>query len=254
MINMIKINLLPQDMSGGKGAVAGEQSSGAMLVVLILVFVFGANAALAGYLYMSGNEASRRLVAVEAEHKEITEKLNKQQVTFRANNASLERMKRLISVAEQLDPPERVLWARKLNMLPMLVPDGVFLTELNVTQQSREVETPESIKRRNEWSKKKTGPQPEVERIRNIQQTLLMSGIAYVADGSDNQRLQQINTFYRNLQSKPVKLPFDQEEANFMVGFAGRPDVASAVTTQTFDGRQVSSFSFSLKTKPLQVN
>lgn len=252
---MIKINLLPQDLAQG-GARSGGSSSpsgGTFLVVLVLFVLFAANVGLGGYIWVSLSGAEARFNELTEQGKQIEKELKETEVAYNDTTTSLERMQKLIDVANALDPADRLLWSRKLNQLSGgLVPEGIYLTGMTVAQRITERETPESIKARNEWAKAKKGPQPPTVKVPIITQTMAIEGIAHVQDGTATQRLEQIVAFYQNLQKKGIKLPFDGAETKFQDGFG--PIIDSApVSTVKVSGRDVSKFRFNLTTKPLTV-
>jgi Tfp pilus assembly protein PilN len=254
---MIKINLLPQEMIGGAKSSASSGGGGTALVVLILLLIFGLDIAVGAYLFKLQNDAKQELASVTKEYDGVKKSLDAMEVQYNETRMDIERMEKLIKVAEALDPSDRLLWARKLNMLPSLVPEGVYLTEINVSQKVREKETDESIKARNDYVKAKAankakGPMPPIVKIPVITQQLDLRAIAYVPDGTSTQRLQQLNAFYKNLQSKDVQVPFDREPKRFMEGF--QPVIQpSSLLGKVMDGREVSVFSFTLQTIPLEI-
>jgi Tfp pilus assembly protein PilN len=251
---MIKINLLPEDMMGGKGGggIASTESTGSVIVTLVLLVLFGANAAFGGYLLYTKSNTQARLTEAKAEAEQIKADLKETETTYRTAQADIQRMERLIDVARSLAPPNRLLWSRKLNMLPLLVPEGVFLEGIEVSQTVTERETEDSIKRRNDWMKTKRGNPPAVVRVPVYQQVLRLQGIAYVPDGTDTQRLQQFIEFVRNIQEKAVKLPFEAEPRQFMTHFNAQADFFP-VSQKTIAGRNVTEFRVDLRTKPLTI-
>lgn len=250
---MIKINLLPQEMAGGRASSSGPSGGGSAIVALVLMLAFGVNILIAGFLYHRYQTAETELKSAKAAEKAALDELKNTEVSYNERRLSLERMEKLIQVADKLDPVDRLLWSRKLNAVPLLIPQGVFLTELNVTQRITETETPESIQRRNDYAKAKKGTPPEVEKVPNISQILTMNGISYVDQGSDTQRLDQINTFYRNLLGKKVKLPFDKEETSFMEGFVPLIE-PSPYSASKIEGRDVFNFKFTITTRSITIN
>lgn len=249
---MIKINLLPQEMAGGRaGAGAPSGGAGSALVFMILLIVFVLDAAIAGVLFVNWNKAKSEYESVKKQSDAVAKELKETEVLYSETKSSLERMSKLIAVARALDPPDRLLWSRKLNALPLLVPEGVFLTQVQVKQKVSEKETPESLKRRNEWEKstnKNKGPAPIKEMVPLYQQTLTVDGVAYVQDGTDNQRLQQIVRFQGNLRDGKVKLPFDKETTSFMDGFIPTV-IPSPLSGTQLEGRDVTNFKFTINTK-----
>jgi hypothetical protein len=251
---MIKINLLPQEMAGGRGGGQGASvGSGAALVTLVLAGIFFANVALGGWLFVIWNKARSEYDTAKAEADKVAKELKETEVQYSATKMSIERMETLVKVADALAPADRLLWSRKLNALPMLTEDGVYLTEMQVLQKVTDKETPESLKRRNEWEKTKKGTPPEIQKVPVFAQTLTLDGLAYVPEGTENQRLDKIITFNKNLKDKKVRLPFDKEESSFLHGFVGIVLVSPVQVTKS-DGRDVTKFKFTINTKPVTID
>ncbi len=249
---MIKINLLPQEMAGARAGGAESQGTGTALVALILLILFGADLAIGGYLFFTYTSVDEREDQIEAEAAQVQAELEEVESQYTEVNTNLERMQKLIQVAEALDPPDRLLWSRKLNQLPLLVPDGVFMTQLNVNRQVNEVETEASIKRRNEWEKEREGSPPTPVKVPVYTQTLNLHGVAHVDQGSETQRLQQIVQFHSKLMDERVTLPFDEEPSRFIDGFTPRFRL-SPVSTGQIMGREVSEFIFTIDAKKMKV-
>lgn len=249
---MIKINLLPQELAGAKAAGPSFQAGGSLLIALVAIVLLVVNVGLGGYMYFQYSDAMAERNRLQREADAIEEELAETEVQYEEMKTSIERMERLISVAEALDPPDRILWARKLNMLPLLVPEGVYLTEIEVTRNVRLVETDAYLDARNRWEREREGPPPEVEREPVISQTLVLQGVAYVDGGTPNQRLEQLIRFSDNLRGDSVRVPFDREPAFFMEGFTGgiRP---SPVSGARIEGREVSRFSFTMNTQARRI-
>jgi hypothetical protein len=104
-------------------------------------------------------------------------------------------------VAMALSPRNRVFWSEKINMLSRARMDlAVYVTKLVLTEKIDEIETPESVKRREEWKnskRKDTEPEPKPIKRPIINQTLHVEAIAYGND--DPQRLRQIVAFQEAL-------------------------------------------------------
>lgn len=255
---MIKINLLPQEMIGGKasGPSPAGANAGSLLVTLVLLLLFATNAFAGFLLYKSWSEASNAHAEVSRNAKKAKAELQATELRYKDTKGSIERMQKLLKVAEQLDPADRLLWSRKLNMLPYLVPEGVYLTEIRVAQTTREKDSDESVKARNDWAKstdkKKSAQPPPLVKIPVIFQTLTMRGISHVPDGTGVQRLQQITSFYRGMRDQKVQVPFDKEPMSFMDGFSNLP-VPAPVLGRSLEGREVSVFSFTIVTKSTEL-
>jgi len=244
---MIKINLLPQEMMGAgaqrTGSIGGGSAPG-VIVAAVLIILFGANITVGGYIYTRWSGANSSFTSEKAKSDKVKADLKKTQVDYESTRASVDRMEKLISVATSLDPVGRVLWARKLNMLPSLVPEGIFLTKISITRRVTTKETPESIQGRAEWEKKKKGEAPVKVENPVYTQTLILEGISYVPQGLDTQRLDQIIVFFKNLSEKKVRLPADKVDASFMDGLT--VITPSPVSQSTLEGRDVSSFVFTI--------
>ena len=255
---MIKINLLPQEMIGGKaaGPSPAGANAGSLLVTLVLLLLFATNAIVGFLLFSRWSAASTRHTEISIKAKKAKSDLQDTELRYKDTKGSIERMQKLLKVAQQLDPPDRLLWSRKLNMLPYLVPEGVYLTQIAVTQTTREKDSDESVKARNDWAKstdKKKSPQPPpLVKIPVIFQTLTLRGISHVPDGTGVQRLEQITGFHRNMVTQKVQVPFDKEPKSFLDGFINRP-VPTSVLGKTLEGREVSVFSYSLITTSTEL-
>ncbi len=237
------------------GSTGGGASSESALVAIVVILALVVNGALGAYIFYSKNSAQASYNVAKAEHDRVKTELEATAVEYEEMQLTIERMTRLISVAESLDPVDRVLWSRKLNQLPLLIPEGVYLTGISVNQDVKRVETPESIQKRNTWTRSKQknkGPEPEKEFESRITWTMRLDGVAYRDGATAEQRLEQIVRFYRNLENNTVRLPFDKEESSYMEGIAGKIEVSS-VTGGTMQGREVSNFNFTMKTDPLTI-
>lgn len=253
---MIKINLLPQEMTGGRPggkSAAASQSSGTALVVLLFLVLFVVNAGLAAWIYLQYSEAEQRVADARAEAAEVKEELNAKQQAVEAVQLSIQEMEKLIAIAEELDPPDRFLWSKKLNMLPNVVPEGVYLTQIQVSETIVERETPESIAARTAWQQERQGSPPPVVKMPQFTQTLSLQGVSYVPDGTPGQRLDQIIRFQTNLRDERVVLPFENMEERFVEGFTGNIDPSAPVVADEVAGRDVSTFTFQLITKPMRI-
>lgn len=251
---MIKINLLPEEMAAGKEGrqATFSENPGSLLVAVVLLVIFSANAAVGGYLLITKSSAENRLEMAKSESERIKASLSETESLYRTEQADLRRMERLISVARSLAPADRLMWARKLNMLPLLVPEGVYLEMIEVSQNVNERETEESIRRRNEWMRNKRGQSPPVERVPVYNQTLRLQGIAYVPDGTDTQRLSQLLEFFRALAEKQVQLPFENEPTSFMKNFRTNVNLFP-MTQKRVAGRDVTEFRVDLQARPMTI-
>lgn len=81
---------------------------------------------------------------------------------------------------------------------------------------------------------------------------MTLDGVSHVDQGNPNARLDQITAFFRNLQSRQVTLPFRKETRSFMEGFMPTID-PSPVSSTTIEGREVSRFKFTMRTKSTTI-
>ncbi|MBI1293241.1 hypothetical protein GC173_18710 [bacterium] len=248
---MIKINLLPQEMAG-RGGSASSGDSGGALVALVLALILLLNVGVGAYVLVKRNAALEVLNNEKALAAKVEKDLKETKIEYDEVSANLDGMRKLIELAERLDPPDRVLWSRKLNALPLLAPQGVFLTQIDLTQKITEVDTPESTAAYNEWARRRRGPQPVIEKVPVITQQLVMKGISYVEQGSSTQRLEQYEQFVTNLRAKKVKLPFDTAPSSFMEGLVDLVQL-SPFSQSTIQGRDVGNFTVTLNTKPVTI-
>lgn len=252
---MIKINLLQQE-AGGSRALAGPSMSapggGTFMVAGILLAAFVVILGYGGLRFFTWQndvaatqQVRNRAAALEREIRQKEDQFEELQEIERV-------LRNQIALLETLDPPDRLFWAEKLNLLPMYVPDGVFLTTIRVTESSREVETAESRRRQDDWRRRPArtrGPQPPQQYQTVITQQLQLDGVSYVTDGTSDNRLALITTFLRDLQTKEVTSPSTGEPTMFMNNF--RDITYSNIEGVTLAGRECSRFSFTLRARPI---
>jgi hypothetical protein len=189
---MIKINLLPRE-PGKKAPGAPASPSGGLgvnpflLWILVLVILYLAGAGGFYYAYMESVKINRAYqeVASRKEQKQKAVEAAKKQLMEQA--PEIEDIERRYEVARALSPENRVFWSEKLNMLALARRDlAVYITKLELTEKVDEVETPESIKRREEHKAKKlAGPEPAPVKRPIINQSLKIEAIAYGRDAQE---------------------------------------------------------------------
>jgi len=258
---MIEINLLQQEGRSKAAAATTEPSvnAGNLLVAVVLLIAFLIVGAVF-YVSFAGTSALR------SEYNELSSQRARLQNETRTMEREYENLRETLEVLRNqdmilsvLDPEDRLFWAEKLNILPSYMPDGVYLTRIRVTEDVREVETPESRAAYEEWQRaqRRRGATPtdapQRTMIPVIQQRLVLNGVAYVADGTSAQRLERIIQLYSNLEDMKVELPFSGEEVAFMDNMM--PGVSYRPFNQgTMGGREVTEFEFVLQTRPAQPN
>lgn len=207
---MIKINLLPSEAGGGRAAGAPRRTSSSgpspapfyLLLAVLYIAALGAGY----YVYSTGEEAARRVAERTAERESLKKKVAAQQEEFAAQNLLSQEIEEKYAVVEALGPQNRIFWSEKVNMIAMARLNlAVYVTKIELEEQIDERETPESVKRREEWKAAKeknpklTAPEPQAVKQPVINQTLNIQAIAYGNDSS--QRLAQIRNFYENLNA-----------------------------------------------------
>ena len=155
-----------------------------------------------------------------------------------------------LEILRALDPPNRLLWSEKLNMLAELIPDGIYLTQIKLTESVSEVQTKESRQRYNEWVKKgKKGKAPKIVKKPIITQRLFLYGVARAETPED--RLRLVSKFSEALKNFKWKTP-KGEIHSFYEHFVGEIDTRELVATRV-EGIPVTRFTFILKTKPFST-
>lgn len=263
---MIRVNLLPSDQSsrrrpaagGGPPAPGGAGSPMISLlsVVIALVLIGGSGFA----SYYKWNEANT--VRAELEEKQDTKK--KLERTVKEKGQEYEALKekyaraiRKIQVLLMLDPPDRLLWAEKLNMIADLRPDGVAVTTMELREKVDMIETPESLEVRAAFNKvpaaeRRGRKEPQPVKVPIIRQTFTVRGVAY--DPQQSNRLTHIKNFYDALLEYFRKME-DGSIRRFMDGFQQEPpptygdmkDIENYLKT----GRRVTEFVITIETKAI---
>lgn len=253
---MIKINLLPQEVPGKSAAAAPARTGGGgAIVALLLIFAFAVVAIAGGFVYnvkRSAEAETERLKAQENARKNERAELQRQHADVQE---ALQTLRNQVAVLEILDPEDRLFWAKKLNILPMFVPDGVFLTSIGMEENVKEVETPESRRAYDAWRKRKdkNAPQPPRVYVPVITSGLRLNAVAYVADGTSDQRLELILDFYRRLETQTATVPFSGEEVGFLENMI-RAINSEEYSTDSVEGREVTKFSFFMNSIPVTMN
>lgn len=251
---MIQINLLPQDQAKGTATVkTASAGGGGVAVALVLLFAFVVVIAAGGFAFFLQAQSVAKREAKQAALTRVQNEIKDKEKAAAEVKATRDALRNQIRVLETLNPSDRLYWAKKLNILPLLMPDGVYLTQLRMTEDIKEVETRESQRRQQEWQRKPArtrGARPAREMLPIITQTLVFEGIAYVPDGTSDQRLDKIIEFISALQSAEVPVPFTNEPTNFMEGFVPRINWDEFGDTRAA-GRVVQQFQMSLTSRPM---
>ncbi len=251
---MIKLNLLQQEGSArsASGPSMSAPGGGTFLVAGILMAAFVVILGYGGMRYIQMDRDNRETATVRGEAQKLDADIKRKEEQFEELRELERVLRNQIALLETLDPPDRLFWAEKLNLLPLYVPDGVFLTTIQVTESSREVETADSRRVQEAWLKKPArsrGPQPPQNFQTIISQQLRLDGVSYVADGTSDDRLALITTFLRDLQTKEVAAPGTGQTTSFFRNF--RSIDYAPIEGVTIAGRECSKFSFTLRARPI---
>lgn len=255
---MIRINLLPVEARkrrGVKRAIPPEaglppvpKEGGVSAVVIgILIICFGLVGFL-GFMIYKQKVADEQLLQ---EKKKAVAEYEKKIKDIEQKYADLKKRMELTSneleILRALDPPNRLLWSEKLNMLAELIPDGIYLTQIKLTETVSEVQTKESKQRYEEWVRKgKKGKAPKIVKKPIITQRLFLYGVARAETPED--RLRLISKFSEALKNFKWRT-HKGEIHSFYEHFTGEIDTQEIVATR-IEGIPVTRFTFILKTKP----
>jgi Tfp pilus assembly protein PilN len=245
---MIKINLLPPEIIGRKRKERPLVPKTSTLIILIIILSYVLVAAEAWWVYNKNAASQNEIAALKAERdakKKDIEKISKE---FKELKALKELATNQIEILNSLDPPNRLLWSEKINMLAELIPRNVYLTAITMTEKVDMIITAESRRRIDEWEKgnKKTPKPPEIKKP-VITQTLRLSGITY--DENSEERLQRVVDFYYALKDFSTKSASGQVR-RFMDNF--RDDIQIApIASDRVEGVTVHKFEFAITTKPI---
>jgi F0F1-type ATP synthase membrane subunit b/b' len=266
---MIKIDLLPREggakpkkprPGGGGGAPKAQGGSAVMsLVILVVGGLMLGGAGFAGYTvwdtvqkgYALKDEKERKKKKLQDEAKEKKEE-------FEALEQKYEKAVDKARVLLMLDPPDRLLWAEKLNMLAEMRPDGVALTTIKLVEKVKMIETPASKKRKAEYEANKGKKEfrgmekPVKEEMPLISQTFTIIGVAYSQQPA--KRLDDITKFGDLIEEYHVDME-DKSVRRFMNNFVPEVKIGDLQVLDDYlkSGRNVTQFEFTLQTKTVEV-
>lgn len=203
---MIKINLLPPE-AGKRPLTAAKKASGPSAAPYYLLLALLYVGALYGayWAYQQNAKATALLARKTTERDKKKAEVKRREADFEKNNLLSQEIEEKYAVVQALGPENRIFWSEKMNMISKARMNlAVYVTKLRLEEQVTELETPESVQRREEWKRLKDkgqakGVEPKPIKQPIINQTLTIEAIAYGADSS--QRLRQVNSFYENLKT-----------------------------------------------------
>ena len=250
---MIRINLLPPELTKskkGRAKAFKAPSSGTPLVVIILIIAY---IAAIGFSYSIVSDYMNRKQEIEdlrSERDKIQEEVEEKSKEFEELLELHSLLSNQVEILKALDPPGRLLWSEKLNMLADIAPKGVYLTNVQVTEQIKEVQTEQSRKRRQTWlDNDKEGEEPPIIRKPVITQTLAISGVTW-ADNAE-QRLQLIVRFHDAMKGYSRK-GRGGNTRRFMDNFQDQIRIDPTYVDEVA-GRTVNRFKLILRTIPFDL-
>lgn len=250
---MIRINLLPEELRGrGRRTIGASRpgvSAGTIAAIAALILIDLAAFYAIFHRIQAAKDKTAEMKAELADKTAERDKLMPDYVLLRDLREELIVKE---AILKTLDPPDRILWSQKLNMLCYIVHPEVFITNLNLTEDVQMVETEASIKRRQDWeamATKPAGGPPEPVKVPIITQTLTITGIT--TGDTNREQLDSFREFWTALQSYKTK---DNRGADvgFMDGFAKTEVPESGlVFDQVVGGKDVGQFTITLTTVPM---
>ncbi|MFC1601405.1 PilN domain-containing protein [Candidatus Sumerlaeota bacterium] len=274
---MIRINLLPEDQRRRRKARAsGPATDGVsplIVIVLILAFI--------GLGALGFNQLWQPYRAAVAEDELIDKELADLKVAVqdkRDKFGDLYDLERRVTdhleVLNVLDPPNRLLWTEKLNIISDLRPENIYITQLKVTESVDQVETVASRRAIAEWDEARESnepnenPRPKPVKVPIITQELTLNGVSYLTEQSENptpdeiaQAIGRILTYQEVLtEHRPEGIepaastgsapPPPSPPGSFMHRLAATIDFGGS-ETEKIGGRTGVTFEFIMKTKPI---
>jgi len=247
---MIKINLLPPEMAKSKRervGIAAIPSSATPFVAVILIVAYIIVGAFAYRIINAKRIRDNEVKQLTQEREKLKKEVQDKQVKFR----ELMELKTLVTnqleILGALDPPNRLYWSEKMNMLADLVPKGVYLTNITVSEQIAETETEASKQRRATWVQSGSkGAAPPVIKKPVITQTLNIAGITWSDD--PEQRLQLIIRFHDAMKNYSY-VGHNNQERHFMDNFENLIRI-DPTYVDSVSARTINRFRLILRTKP----
>ncbi len=241
-----RINLLPDELKGRRRAAAkAPTDKPAFWTILVALLMLAVDAAALYYVLDLRKAAVQETARLEDEKKEKQSEIDQKMAAF----IELQQLEILVDnqlkVLGKLDPPNRLLWAEKLNMLALAINENAFITQLKLSETVIEEQTPESKAARDAWTKAGAkGVAPPIVTSPVITQTLTITGVCTGENETDQ--------YYNALKFRDDLMKFETKNARgepvkLMDGFV-LAEFAGPFQTMTESGRQVNQFVFSMKT------
>jgi cytochrome b len=251
---MIRINLLDASQAKGRrgararAATGGGNPAGALVVAVAVVLTLVIDGGVGWTLYQrvtrAGEHARQLSADIRAIDAKIAERSQSSEQTLRYQQV-LNNQK---EVLRTLDPDDRILWCEKLNMLAALVPQNVFLTDIDVSEVVDMVENTLLRQAHERWltlDQKKRGAEPEVIKKPVIHYDMTLTGLAIGHDSAE--QFANVMAFHRAITTYRAPAGADGKTRRFMDGFDPTVNFGSIEAT-TYEDASVNKFVFKLRT------
>lgn len=252
---MIQINLLdPAQVKGGRKSIAaipsGASGAGSFIVAAAVVLALGLNLALGWSAWQRVAVSQAACARVKSDYKSVQAEIDAKTKDADQVRKFREVVANQMDVLRSLDPPDRILWSQKINMLASLVPAAVFVDEVRVNEDVQMVETDASKTAIENWkknTKNNKGPQPKQVFRPVIRYHMVLVGLAM---GKDNiEQFNNVMAFHRALTGHRT-VDAAGHAQRFMDGFES--DVKfDVIKGEVYEEVPVNKFVFKLTTLPL---
>ena len=258
---MIQVNLLPSKKqsksrpskatvigpASPSGASSGPGAMGALLTFVILVAALGVSGYAGWKVYKEHKDKMDAEISIKSQVRTLEREVADLEKKVEHLAALEEILNSEIQVLNNLSPPDRVVWAEKLNQLAAMRPPNIYIQTIAVTEEVREVETEASIAATREWedSGKRQARPPRVMRP-IMQQKLRIEAIAYTRDALDRQGLMM--RFHNQMIDFEQPRPGESGAIPFMMGMQ-TPINIPLYRDELVDGVAVGSFVFEISGK-----
>ncbi|MFP4381625.1 MAG: PilN domain-containing protein [Candidatus Sumerlaeia bacterium] len=277
---MIKINLLPPELQSKKKGASAKAPKGptspktVQLLIGLVALAFLAAWVLFGYFfaYAKITDAQDRADIVQAKVKKLEKSVENNLAQYKNEYEQWKVTQEQLEIVNELMPEDRILWSAKLNMLANMVPQDIYLVDIELDENIKLVETEQSKKDRAEYEKRKKevdameegsaktkakrelGEEPEVRKKPLITQTLTVKAVTELANLGTN-RLQKVIEFREAMQNASMENA-QGETIYFRDHFTqtGERDTSlkiepGVMTEEILDGVPVWSFELKLTTQ-----
>jgi Tfp pilus assembly protein PilN len=247
---MIRINLLDsptQNRARPTGSGAAGQPLGTLVIVLTVALMLGVNGIVGGTLFQKVDRAGDEARHLRAEIKKVENQIAQHYETSDQVRQFQEVLGNQKEVLRTLDPPDRILWCEKINMLAALIPKDVFLSDIEVSEVVEMVETEQSRQAHQKWEstdKRQRGQEPETVKKPVIHYEIALTGLATGRDSVE--QFDNVLAFHRAMTNYQVAAAPGKAH-RFMDGFVSNVDFGSIEAT-TYEGAPVNKFVFKLRT------